>query len=386
MAIVVANLLFGTSGWSYKEWVGPVYPRNTRMFSFYAQFFQTAEINSTFYAYPKQSVIYGLNRVSPPSFVFSAKLPRIITHQKRLDLQQKVENYLFRFLDLLQPLYASGKLGCLLIQLPPSFQYPQDQKNLAAFLEILPQSYDFAVEFRNLSWLRDDTWRLLTKHEVAYCIVDEPLLPPDVQVTTDFAYFRWHGHGSRLWYDYHYSQPELQAWVPRIEDTRDRVSKIYGYFNNHFHGYAVENCVEILKMLDAATSKQASMKTKIQNYNTRKPPLTEFSTSQEIDDMQSLFLQLSDQGRITRSLKLSKPLLTQNSNTHITGTLRRYQFDIDVVQKTIRHNCSDWQKGVQQKRLCKHVIRFFSSLPTPQATTILRDIIQNKSQWQFLDE
>lgn len=390
MAIAVANLLFGTSGWSYKEWVGPVYPRNTRMFSFYAQFFQTAEINSTFYAYPKQSVIYGLNRVSPPSFIFSAKLPRIITHQKRLDLQQKVENYLFRFLDLLQPLYASGKLGCLLIQLPPSFQYPQDQKNLAAFLEILPQSYDFAVEFRNLSWMRDDTWRLLTKHEVAYCIVDEPLLPPDVQVTTDFAYFRWHGHGSRLWYDYHYSQPELQAWVPRIEDTRDRVSKIYGYFNNHFHGYAVENCVEILKMLDAATSKQASMKTKIQNYNTRKPPLnpslTEFSTSQEIDDMQSLFLQLSDQGRITRSLKLSQPLLTQNSNTHITGTLRRYQFDIDVVQKTIRHNCSDWQKGVQQKRLCKHVIKLFSSLPTPQATTILRDIIQNKSQWQFLDE
>ncbi len=309
---------------------------------------------------------------------------------KRLDLQQKVENYLFRFLDLLQPLYASRKLGCLLIQLPPSFRYPHDQKNLAAFLEILPQSYDFAVEFRDLSWMRDDTWRLLTMHEVAYCIVDEPLLPPDVQVTTDFAYFRWHGHGSRLWYDYHYSQPELQAWMPRIKDTRDRVSKIYGYFNNHFHGYAVENCVEILEMLDAATPKQAAIKTKIQHYNTRKPPLSpplsEFSTGHEMDDTQSLLLQLSDQGRVTRGFKLPEPKLTWKTNTRISGTLRNYLFDIDVEQKTIRHDCGDWRKGVQHKRLCKHVIKLFSSLPPTQATTILLDIIQNKSQWQFLAE
>jgi uncharacterized protein YecE (DUF72 family) len=388
VAIAMANLLFGTSGWSYKEWVGPVYPSNTRKFSYYTQFFQTAEINSTFYAYPKQSVIYGLNRVSPLSFVFSAKLPRIITHQKRLDLQQKVENYLFRFLDLLQPLYASGKLGCLLIQLPPSFRYPQDQKNLAAFLEILPQSYDFAVEFRDLSWIRDDTWRLLTKYEVAYCIVDEPLLPPDVQVTTDFAYFRWHGHGSRLWYDYHYSQPELQAWVPRIKDTRDRVSKIYGYFNNHFHGYAVENCVEILEMLDAATTEQATIKAKVQNYHTdkplKRPTLTEFSTGHEIDDMQSLFLQLSDRGRVTRGLKLPEPTFTQRSSTQITGTIRSYVFNIDVEQQTIQHNFIDLRKGVQQKRLCKHLVKLFSSLPRQQATAILHDIIQNKSRWQFL--
>ena len=390
MAIAVANLLFGTSGWSYKEWVGPVYPSTTRMFSFYSQLFQTAEINSTFYAYPKQAVIYGLNRVSPPSFVFSAKLPRIITHQKRLDLQQKVENYLFRFLDLLQPLYASGKLGCLLIQLPPSFQYPRDQKNLTSFLEILPRTYDFAVEFRNLSWMHDDTWRLLTKYEIAYCIVDEPLLPPEVHLTTDFAYFRWHGHGSRLWYDYHYTQPELQAWLPHIEDTRDHVSKIYGYFNNHFHGYAVENCVEILEMLDAATTQQISIKTKIKNYNTTKPThsptLTEFNTDHQADDIRLLLLQLSDQGRVTRGLQLPEPIFTKESSAHIMGTLRNYLFDVDVDHQTIRHNCGDWRKGVQQKRLCKHLIKLFISLPLQQANTILCDLIQNKSSWQFIAE
>ena len=386
----MANLLFGTSGWSYKEWVGPVYPGTTRMFSFYSQLFQTAEINSTFYAYPKQAVIYGLNRVSPPSFVFSAKLPRIITHQKRLDLQQKVENYLFRFLDLLQPLYASGKLGCLLIQLPPSFQYPRDQKNLTSFLEILPRTYDFAVEFRNLSWMHDDTWRLLTKYEIAYCIVDEPLLPPEVHLTTDFAYFRWHGHGSRLWYDYHYTQPELHAWLPHIEDTRDHVSKIYGYFNNHFHGYAVENCVEILEMLDAATAQQISIKTKIKNYNTTKPThsptLTEFNTDHQADDIHLLLLQLSDQRRVTRGLQLPEPIFTKESSAHIMGTLRNYLFDVDVDHQTIRHNCGDWRKGVQQKRLCKHLIKLFISLPLQQANTILCDLIQNKSSWQFIAE
>jgi uncharacterized protein YecE (DUF72 family) len=390
MATSVANLLFGTSGWSYKEWVGPVYPANARMFSFYSQIFHTAEINSTFYAYPKQSIIYGLNRVSPSPFLFSAKLPRIITHTKRLDLQQKVENYLFRFLDLLQPLNASGKLGCLLIQLPPSFQYPRDQKNLASFLEILPQDYDFAVEFRNLSWIRDDLWRLLTKYEVAYCIVDEPLLPPEVHLTADFAYFRWHGHGSRLWYDYHYSQSELQAWLPRIEDTSDHVNKIYGYFNNHFHGYAVENCIEILEMLDAATPQQTSIKTKIKDYTAMKsshvPPLAEFSADQNADDIRPLFLQLSDRGRVTRGLKLSEPMFTQKSSTHVTGMLRNYRFDIDVGRKTIRHNCDDWRKGIPQKRLCKHVIKLFSSLPTQQTEAILLDIIQNKSTWQFLAE
>jgi uncharacterized protein YecE (DUF72 family) len=388
MATAVENLLFGTSGWSYKEWIGPFYPANARMFSFYSRLFHTAEINSTFYAYPKQSVIYGLNRVSPSAFIFSAKLPRIITHKKRLDLQQKVENYLFRFLDLLQPLQAAGKLGCLLIQLPPSFRYPRDQKNLASFLEILPQGYDFAVEFRDLSWMRDDTWRLLSKYEVAYCIVDEPLLPPVVHLTTDFAYFRWHGHGTRLWYDYHYSPSELQAWLPHIEDTSDRVRKIYGYFNNHFHGYAVENCIEILEMLDAATSHQTSIKTKIKDYTVKKasriPTLTEFSVNHNTHDIPSLLLQLSDQARIARGLKLPEPTFSQKSSTHVTGTLRNYLFDIDVDHKTIQHNCDDWRKGMQQKRLCKHMNKLFSSLSPQQSEAILLDVIQHKSNWRFL--
>jgi len=144
------------------------------MFSYYARFFNTAEINSTFYRYPTNALIYGLTRSSSPDFVFSAKLPRVITHEKKLDPDQKVRSYLLRFLDLLAPLQARGKLGCILIQLPPSFVYKRDRENFEAFLELLPPEYEFAAEFRDPSWMRHDTWTLLKKHNVAYCIVDEP--------------------------------------------------------------------------------------------------------------------------------------------------------------------------------------------------------------------
>jgi len=274
----VSELIFGTSGWSYKEWVGLFYPSAKKMFSHYAQFFNTAEINSTFYRYPSKATIYGLDRNSPRNFVFSAKLPRLITHEKRLNLDLMVKNDLLTFLELLEPLMARGKLGCILIQLPPSFAYDRDLENLKAFLEMLPEEYEFAAEFRNYSWMRNETWSLLKKHNIAYCVVDEPLLPQEVQVTADFAYFRWHGKGFKIWYDYHYSEEELREWVPKIERTRDKVRKVYGYFNNHFHGYAIENCIEILEMLEAAKPEQRKVKEKIAQYNTQKKPLIQEKT------------------------------------------------------------------------------------------------------------
>jgi uncharacterized protein YecE (DUF72 family) len=277
----VSELFFGTSGWSYKEWVGPFYPSTKKMFSHYVQFFSTAEINSTFYKYPSRATIYGLDRSSSGNFVFSAKLPRLITHEKRLIPDRMVKTDLLMFLELLEPLMARGKLGCILIQLPPSFAYESDLENLKAFFEMLPEEYEFAAEFRNHSWMRNETWSLLKKHNVAYCIVDEPLLPPEVHVTADFAYFRWHGKGSKIWYDYHYGADELSEWVPKIEKTQEKVNKVYGYFNNHFHGYAVENCVEILEMLDAAKPEQRKVKEKIAQYNTQKKPLMRKKTLDE---------------------------------------------------------------------------------------------------------
>lgn len=259
------HIFLGTSGWSYREWIGPFYRNNEKsMMKAHSQVFKTAEINSTFYAYPSKGTVMGWTRYSPQKHVFCAKLPKIITHDKKLDLKLGVEVDLQRYCDLIKPLSLDGKLGCLLIQLPP--KYSLNIEHLERFLEILPKEIRFAIEFRNLSWMNEETWPLLKKYEVAYCNVDEPLLPPEVHITTDFAYFRWHGHGKNPWFDYRYKIEELGPWIPKIKQTSDKVKKIFGYFNNHFHGYAVENCLQVLEMLGIQTPEQKEAKKKVEEH------------------------------------------------------------------------------------------------------------------------
>ena len=268
----MSKLIFGTSGWYYKDWIGPVYDSDKRRFSFYTKFFGTSEINSTFYRYPSKSMMFGLFRSSPKDFVFSAKLPKLITHQKRMDLDLKVENDLLRFLELLNPLKASGKLGAILIQLPPSFTFNEGHSKLKEFFAVLPESYEFAVEFRNLSWMQDETWKLLENNNVAYTIVDEPLLLPETHVTADFAYMRWHGRGRKLWYKYRYKEEELNPWVSKVEKVADETKKVYGYFNNHYYGYAIENCVQLLEKMGEAKEEQVQIKDKIIQHNLKERP------------------------------------------------------------------------------------------------------------------
>lgn len=251
------DLLIGTSGWSYKEWTGVFYPTSsTNKLSFYSKVYRTAEVDSSFYAYPSKELVLGWARYTPDDFMFSVKLPQLLTHEKRLDPAQGVEADLIRFLSILKPLVAAGKLGPVLIQLPPSFSYQEDHRNFEAFLQNLPDDVRFAVEFRHPSWLRDEVWALLRERNVANVIVDEPLLPPDAVVTADFAFIRWHGRGSKPWYNYRYQERELEAWVPKVKEVVSRVDKTYGYFNNHFKGFAVENSLKMMEMLGKATPHQ----------------------------------------------------------------------------------------------------------------------------------
>ncbi|QQG48015.1 MAG: DUF72 domain-containing protein [archaeon] len=253
----MGDLLIGTSGWSYKEWNGVFYPSSsTNKLSYYATVFGTVEIDSTFYAYPSKGLVFGWARYTPDDFVFSAKLPRLLTHEKRLDASKGVEADLIRFLSLMKPLIAGGKMGPILIQLPPSFTYSQDYDALKAFLGVLPEDVRFAVEFRHPSWLKEEVWSLLKSKNVANVIVDEPLLPPDPVVTADFSFIRWHGRGSRPWYNYRYSDAQLSDWVPRVNEVASRVKKTFGYFNNHFHGFAVENSVKMMGKLGVSNPRQ----------------------------------------------------------------------------------------------------------------------------------
>jgi uncharacterized protein YecE (DUF72 family) len=118
------KILLGTSGWSYKEWEGPFYQKGEkRKLRAYCQVFNAAEIDSTWYRFPSKGTVMGWLRYSPSEFVFAAKVPKIITHDKRLGLKGDVQADLNAFFDLMRPLQLGGKLGCLLIQLPPSYDF-----------------------------------------------------------------------------------------------------------------------------------------------------------------------------------------------------------------------------------------------------------------------
>jgi uncharacterized protein YecE (DUF72 family) len=274
--------LIGTSGWSYKEWEKIFYP-NSKIpkLSYYASIFETAEIDSTFYAYPNKGLAIGWARNTPPGFEFSAKIPKLITHDKKLDLNEGVELDLQRFLDILAPVKDAKKLGALLIQLPPSFDRSRIEA-LKEFFGALPKGYRFAVEFRNKSWLKDpkEVYSLLEKYKVANTIVDEPLLPVDLTTTSDFVFVRWHGRGKRVWYDYKYSDHELEPWIERVDDLTSKLKKVYGYFNNHFNGAAVENSLTFLVKLGQATSKQKEILEQMRTRKVRGAELREEEMSQ----------------------------------------------------------------------------------------------------------
>jgi uncharacterized protein YecE (DUF72 family) len=209
--MVMSEILLGTCGWSYAEWEGILYPQKQSKLKQYSSIFPTAEIDSTFYSLPKREMVLGWARSTPPGFLFSVKLPQTITHKKALDRARGIEADLKQFLEAMKPLTDAGKLDCILAQLPPFLRY--DNAKLESFLALLPDRPKFAVEFRDRSWLRQETYSLLEKYSVAYTIVDEPLLPPDVHATSDFAYIRWHGRGSRPWFNYRYSEEQLRLAV-----------------------------------------------------------------------------------------------------------------------------------------------------------------------------
>jgi len=260
----LSNISIGTSGWSYKEWEGVLYPKGEkRKLTYYSKYFKTVEIDSTYYAYPSKIMVQGFASVTPEDFVFSAKLPKLITHEKKLDVERGVEQDLTRFLHVMRPLEDSGKLGALLIQLPPSFTYERHLANLDAFLRIIPSDLRFAIEFRNLSWLRSESWDLLRRYNVANTIVDEPLLPPNPVVTADFSFIRWHGQGARPWYNYRYSDSELAAWVPKVKEVAGKVKKLYGYHNNHPFGHAVESALKEMELLDIASKEQKALQERV---------------------------------------------------------------------------------------------------------------------------
>ncbi|MFX1482567.1 MAG: DUF72 domain-containing protein [Promethearchaeota archaeon] len=248
------GLHIGTSGWSYdKDWKGSFYTSGGSLLKQYLNYFDTAEINSTFYALPQPKFIKHLLTLDERVF-FTAKLPRKVTHDTRLQITGEGGDTLNEYFRLFEPLHR--KVQVLLIQLPP--WDISKMADLETFLSALNPSFRYAIEFRHESWLTGTVWALLEDYGIANVIVDEPKLPIDLRFTTDFSYIRWHGHGQKPkpWFNYRYSIEELKAWVPRVEQVTSSVETTFGYFNNHFAGNAPLNAFQMLSLLKVITPKQ----------------------------------------------------------------------------------------------------------------------------------
>jgi len=380
----------GTSGWYYDEWVGPFYDKKKGMLTAYTKVFDTVEVNSSFYRYPTPRMVEGWYRNAPPGFLYALKLPGEITHDKWLDLDKGVEDDTSRFIDLIRPL--AEKLGPILIQLRPKFNYDDHAENLEQYLDSVPGNYEWAVEFRHKSWMRDETYNILEKRNAAYTIVDEPLLPPETHVTADFAYIRWHGHGANPWYNYDYSPSELSSWVPKVEETVGKARKTYAFFNNHFSANAVKNAVEVLEMLDRATPEQKGALDKIIAHRQKalmQPQgmtLTAYAAHDEGLSVADHLLRFTNAPRLTRAEQIGDDELdiTFNSGDRVEAGIRRYSIEIDRNSKTVTHNCADWRKGADRKRICKHVAKLLLSLPEGQAQELLTEMWEKRDGWRFI--
>jgi len=234
----------GCSGWNYAHWRERFYPRGcppSRWLRFYAQYFDTVEVNSTFYRLPTKKAVAGWVEQSPEGFLLTIKASRYLTHIKRLtDLDQG----LARFYERLEPLLGSPKLGPVLWQLPESFR--RDDDRLAGALARLPAGRH-CFEFRHASWFQPEVYALLREHAVALVIGDHPVRPfQSHELTTDWTFIRFH-YGSRG-RNGNYSQRELEAWAERIAAWRDGAD-VYAYFNNDWNAYAIKNALWLEKRL-----------------------------------------------------------------------------------------------------------------------------------------
>jgi uncharacterized protein YecE (DUF72 family) len=235
----------GTSGWSYDHWHGVLYPHGIRRrerLAYYLPRYDTVELNSSYYRWPKDAAFAGWRRRMPGSFHLSVKAPRLLTHVRRLYGPERWIERIGRGLARL-----GDRLGVLLVQLSPRFPY--DHVRLAYFLEHLPPGLRVAVEFRHPSWHCGPVFELLERHGAAYCVMSGAHLPCILRATAPFVYVRLHGPDHEHLYAGSYSDDDLAWWAGRIREWAARGHDVFAYFNNDGGGNAVRNADTLKRLL-----------------------------------------------------------------------------------------------------------------------------------------
>lgn len=256
MTVPRGRFRIGTCSWSTRDWIGKIYSPGTAQADYireYAQHFDTVEIDATFYGTPRQSTIEGWRDRTSESFLFSAKAPQIITHDK---FMQGCERDVAEFLNAMQLL--GPRLGPVVFQFP----YFAAKKNvkqrdflerLTPFLKTLPKDgFRFVVEVRNKAWLNERLFEPLRDHGVALALIDHPWMAPPKQltalagaITAPFTYIRWLGdrYGiekiTTTWNEHVVDRNnDMLEWLPLVRRELEKKVDVFGYVNSHYSGYA----------------------------------------------------------------------------------------------------------------------------------------------------
>lgn len=296
----MSNVRVGTSGWNYPKgpgtWNGVFYPASDARpkgfdeLAYYAQHFDTVEVNSTFYGQPREAVTRSWATRTPPGFEFSIKLYQKFTHPRMFrervagslsraeadlasdevaevvtELARPTQADLDEFRRGIAPLAAAGKLGVLLAQFPPSFKNTEAERDYLAGLLRTLSDYPMAVELRHRSWSDEiaGTLDLLNSHEASWVQIDEPKFQFSIRQNLlpnlkGVYYIRLHGRNAAQWwrhdtpddrYNYCYSDAELQEFSGALGAVRTIVKKAYLYTNNHYSAKSVANAVTIKRQL-----------------------------------------------------------------------------------------------------------------------------------------
>ncbi len=246
-----ATIRIGTQGWSYDDWKGVFFPPGSKQedrLPFYAEVFDTVELDTTFYHPPRATIARSWERSVPEHFRFAAKVPRALTHDAQL---RRAGPMLADFARAMEPL--GEKLGPLLVQMPAEFTRTDDNAaELRRFLTDSPQGLQLAIEFRHDSWHTPATWELLRKHAVAVAWTEWRELARVGEVTSDFLYLRWLGDRreiekyDRVQVD---RRDSFDAWEKDLNRVFLEVREIYGYFNNHWAGHSPASANEMKRRL-----------------------------------------------------------------------------------------------------------------------------------------
>jgi uncharacterized protein YecE (DUF72 family) len=237
-----AAIHIGCSGWNYRHWRGAFYPEGLpvkRWFAHYAEHFDTVEINNSFYRLPTAETFDAWRDQAPAGFHYAVKANRFITQAKKLkDCAEPIARM------MTPTLHLGTTLGPILYQLPPRFS--ANLPRLAEFLSLLPPDITHVFEFRDPSWLTEETLTLLNAHGASFCAHDMPGLATPRWASGPVAYVRFHGATGK--YHGRYRDETLLGWLDWMIEQRNAGREVWAYFNNDIEAHAIADALTLKAM------------------------------------------------------------------------------------------------------------------------------------------